>query len=253
MICDFLEADEKLFVEKFEEIKGDGIVATINNQLVKIGSANFIFNANTPQRATTVHVEVNHFYLGHFEFVNQYRKNINNAINDLQLMNYELHVLSGDNDSEKNNLQKLFGEKTVLKFNQSPQDKLRYIEHLQQNKNRKVLMLGDGLNDAGALMQSDVGIAITDNTALFTPACDAILDGNKLEKIAAFMHYAKSEKKIVATSFGLSILYNIIGELFAVSSNLSPMVAAILMPLSSISIVLFVTAASTFSARIMKL
>ena len=253
MIGEFLKADEKLFVEKFEEIKGKGIIATINNQVVKIGSANFIFNADAPQQATTVHIEVNHVYIGHFEFANQYRKNIEKAINDLQKMNYELHVLSGDNDSEKNNLQKLFGEKAVLKFNQNPQDKLRYIEHLQQDKNRKVLMLGDGLNDAGALMQSDAGIAVTDNTALFTPACDAILDGNKMEKLAAFMRYAKSEKKIVAASFVLSILYNIVGESFAVSSHLSPMVAAILMPLSSISIVLFVTAASSFSARKMNL
>jgi Cu+-exporting ATPase len=74
-----------------------------------------------------------------------------------------------------------------------------------------------------------------------------------MEKLAAFMRYAKSEKKIVAASFVLSILYNIVGESFAVSSHLSPMVAAILMPLSSISIVLFVTAASSFSARKMNL
>ena len=109
-------------------------------------------------------------------------------------------------------------------------------------------MLGDGLNDAGALMQSDAGIAVSDNTARFTPACDAILDGNSVKLMDKFLAFAKTGKKIVAASFMLSILYNIVGLSFAVSAGLSPLVAAILMPASSISIVLFVTLLSNISA-----
>jgi Cu+-exporting ATPase len=124
-------------------------------------------------------------------------------------MKYELHVLSGDNDSEKDNLLHLFGKETVLSFQRSPQEKLEYIRALQQ-KNRNVLMLGDGLNDAGALMQSNVGIAVSDNTARFTPACDAILDGASLNLIDKLLSYAKAGKKIVIASFILSILYNIV-------------------------------------------
>ena len=110
-------------------------------------------------------------------------------------------------------------------------------------------MLGDGLNDAGALMQSNVGIAVSDNTAQFSPACDAILDGEKVQLLGKFIAFAKSGKTIVTASFILSILYNIVGLSFAVQGILSPMVAAILMPTSSISIVLLVTALSSISAR----
>ena len=110
-------------------------------------------------------------------------------------------------------------------------------------------MLGDGLNDAGALMQSNVGIAVSDNTAQFTPACDAILDGACVSKMDRFLQYASAGKKIVTASFILSILYNIVGLSFAVSAQLSPMVAAILMPASSISIVLLVTLLSNIVAK----
>jgi len=110
-------------------------------------------------------------------------------------------------------------------------------------------MLGDGLNDAGALMQSNIGIAVSDNSARFTPACDAILDGDHVKYLHRFLAFARSGKKIIAASFILSILYNMVGLSFAVSAGLSPMVAAILMPASSISIVLFVTLLSNIAAR----
>jgi Cu+-exporting ATPase len=135
----------------------------------------------------------------------------------------------------------------VIRFQQTPQDKLQYVHELQE-QHRNVLMMGDGLNDAGALMQSEVGIAVTDNTALFTPACDAILEGSCVNRMAKLLQFAKNGKRIVLASFILSILYNIVGLSFAVSAHLSPMVAAILMPASSISIVLFVTLLSNLAA-----
>ncbi|MEO7530666.1 MAG: heavy metal translocating P-type ATPase, partial [Sediminibacterium sp.] len=107
----------------------------------------------------------------------------------------------------------------------------------------------DGLNDAGALMQSDTGIAVSDHTSQFSPACDAIIDGSKIGIIHRLLAYAKSGKKIVTASFILSIVYNIVGLSFAVQGTMSPIVAAILMPASSISIVLLVTLLSTLSAR----
>ena len=111
-------------------------------------------------------------------------------------------------------------------------------------------MLGDGLNDAGALMQSNVGIAVSDNTSQFSPACDAILDGSNVKVLDKFLSFARSGKNIVTISFILSILYNIVGLSFAVQGILSPMIAAILMPASSISIVLLVTALSSAIARL---
>jgi Cu+-exporting ATPase len=110
-------------------------------------------------------------------------------------------------------------------------------------------MLGDGLNDAGALKQSDVGIAVSENTSQFTPASDAILDSSKVGMLNAFLSYAKAGQRIVMTSWILSFLYNVVGLSIALQAKLSPMIAAILMPATSITIVTFVTIATSIAAK----
>jgi Cu+-exporting ATPase len=161
---------------------------------------------------------------------------------------YEVHILSGDNDQELDNLRDMFGDQTTILFRQTPQDKLDYIRTLQ-DQGKKVMMMGDGLNDAGALKQADAGIAVTDSTNLFSPASDGILDGSMVRKLDGLLRLARKSKVIVTASFILSIMYNLVGLSFATRGLLSPMIAAILMPASSISIVLFVSLYSRLVAR----
>lgn len=254
IIANNLTAEKEQLPEadQFKEYAGKGIEGIANNTMVKMGSAVFVeeSNPNIISYDTGTHVQLllNNIHKGSFSVSNHYRQGLEQAVSNVKKQGYELHVLSGDNDAEKDNLQHFFGKETALHFQQSPQQKLSYIQSLQE-KNKNVLMLGDGLNDAGALMQSNVGIAVSDNTAQFTPACDAILDGNCVNKLDQFLQFAKAGKKIVTASFILSILYNCVGLSFAVSAHLSPMVAAILMPASSISIVLLVTLLSNIIAR----
>ena len=254
IIANNLTAEKEQLPEadQFKEYAGKGIEGIANNTMVKMGSAVFVEKSNPDiisyDTGTHVQLLLNNTHKGSFSVSNHYRQGLEQAVGNLKKQGYELQVLSGDHDAEKNNLQHLFGKEIVLHFQQSPQQKLSYIQSLQE-KNKNVLMLGDGLNDAGALMQSNVGIAVSDNTAQFTPACDAILDGNCVNKLDQFLQFAKAGKKIVTASFILSILYNCVGLSFAVSAHLSPMVAAILMPASSISIVLLVTLLSNIIAR----
>jgi Cu+-exporting ATPase len=243
--------DQFLTVDGFKEYTGRGIEARVNNVPVKIGSAayvNELYDAAGYDNGSHIHVQLNNVHMGAFTISNEYRPGIRESIIALQLKNYKLHLISGDNDTEKINLARLFGKYSAVLFNQSPQDKLEKIKQLQQ-QHKSVLMIGDGLNDAGALMQSDTGIAVSDHTAQFSPACDAIIDGSKVGMIHQFLAYAASGKRIVAASFTLSIIYNFIGLSFAVQGTLSPIVAAILMPASSISIVLLVTLLSSWSAK----
>ncbi len=244
------DTDTPLTVNSFKEYTGKGFDAVVEDMPVKMGSAGFIKADEfiTQDTGTSVHVVMDKIHVGKFSIKNQYRAGVAEMVDDIKKHNNSMYVLSGDNDSENANLKKIFGAGTSLRFNQSPQQKLDFIKNLQQQGSH-VLMLGDGLNDAGALMQSQVGIAVSENSAQFSPASDAILDGTKVSLLHNFISYAKAGKKIVTASFILSILYNIVGLSFAVQGILSPMIAAILMPASSISIVLFVSLYSSFVAR----
>ena len=244
------QSEKLLTVDHFTEYSGKGFEAMVENISVKMGSALFTKAGEfiTHDTGTSVHVVIDKTHIGKFSVKNQYRYGVTEMAAGLEKHGNSLYVLSGDNDLENINLKKIFGKDTPLLFNQSPQQKLDFIKSLQQ-AGGNVLMMGDGLNDAGALMQSQVGIAVSENSAQFSPASDAILDGTKVSMLNKFISYANAGKKIVTASFILSILYNIVGLSFAVQGILSPVVAAILMPASSISIVLFVSLYSSLVAR----
>lgn len=239
-----------LVVSLFAETPGKGAEGLVNGLRVKLGSCRFVTGYKSKDDAATeVWVSVDDNVKGYFSIHNLYRTGVKELVGKLESAAYKLHLLSGDNSAERSKLQTFFGADTPMLFSQSPQDKLEYIKTLKQEEGARVLMLGDGLNDAGALKQSDVGIAVSENTSQFTPASDAILDSGNVGLIDAFLRYAKDGKTIVLASWIISILYNFVGLSFAVQAKLSPMVAAILMPVSSITIVTFVTIATSWAAR----
>jgi Cu+-exporting ATPase len=247
-LYEYIPNQEKLEVSSFEEIIGKGIVAEIEGYTIKLGSSQFLktMTENTHKK-TKVHVEFNGVYKGNFVFNNQYRKGLEQLFEQLS-NKYHLIVLSGDNDGERLILEKMLPLKTTLVFDQKPEQKLQFIEQLQK-EGKNVMMIGDGLNDAGALAQSNVGISISENVNVFSPACDGILDATQFDKINFLMRYSKNAMITIYMSFGLSLLYNIIGLSFAITGALDPIVAAIIMPLSTITIVSFVTIMTNLLAR----
>ncbi|MFN3753793.1 heavy metal translocating P-type ATPase [Flavobacterium sp.] len=247
-LYDFIPPQNKIETKSFEEIIGKGIFAELEGNTIKLGSSQFLqhMSENTHKK-TKVHVEINGVYKGSYVFNNQYRKGLEQLFENLA-KKYNLIVLSGDNDGERKILEKMLPESTVLVFNQKPEQKLAYIDNLQK-EGKNVLMIGDGLNDAGALAQSNIGISISENVNVFSPACDGILDASQFPKINFFLKYSKNAMFIIYMSFGLSLLYNVVGLTYAVTGNLLPIVAAIIMPLSTITIVSFVTIMSNVFAN----
>ncbi len=245
--------------DEFLEHTGKGIETTYKNSRIKIGSADFVHhNSNSKESSTfkkpektSVHVSSNNIYKGCFSFKNAYRDGVSQLFEELSF-NKDLIILSGDNSGERENLKQLLPNNTKMYFDQQPGHKLEFIKRLQQN-GKKVMMVGDGLNDAGALAQSDVGIVISEDINVFSPACDGILDASEFRNLSAFIQLSKNGVRIIKWAFLLSLAYNIIGLSFAVTGHLRPVVAAILMPLSSISIVIFTSIATQlFSRKITK-
>jgi Cu+-exporting ATPase len=224
-------------IQNFKETAGQGIEAWFEERYIKLGSPSFVWgHSNLKVNGSAVVFSIDKHKQGVFILKNNYRKGLKEEL--LWLANhYRLSVISGDNDTEKETLQSCTQNKANLLFQQSPHDKLAYIKMLQ-SKGEKVLMVGDGLNDAAALSEADVGIAVTDNVNNFSPACDAILEARHLEKLHAYLKMTTRGRQVIYFSFVISIFYNIVGLSFAALGYLTPMVAAILMPASSISILL---------------
>ena len=250
-VNDYLDNYNLISFNTFTEVEGKGLIGTFDGVEIKLGKQSFVAPElkyqNENDGSSNVFVSIDGIYKGVFNITNQYRKGVLNEIKELS-NNYDLYVLSGDNDAETGNLKKWFGNTSKLLFNQSPQNKLSFVEAIKQ-QGKNVMMIGDGLNDAGALKSSDVGIALTDDITSFSPSSDGILNSSSLVQLRRFLNVSKAGINVVKVSFLISILYNIIGVTMAVQGLLTPVFSAILMPLSSISVVVFTTASVSLLGR----
>jgi len=248
-IYQFLEGNTSQKVTAFKEVPSQGLEAKVNDCLIRIGSASFThyLGALNSDLSSRVFVNINQVNRGYFLIKKQYREGISELITRFKKEGYQIHLISGDNASELDNLKQYFPE-GHLHFDQSPEDKMNYVKTLQK-MGAKVLMVGDGLNDAGALKQADVGLAVSDDVYSFTPACDAILDAENFTQLNSFLSFSKRTIKVVRISFGISLFYNTLGMVFAIQGVVTPLFAAILMPISSITVVGFITLAIRYCAR----
>ncbi|MDP4215640.1 MAG: heavy metal translocating P-type ATPase metal-binding domain-containing protein [Bacteroidota bacterium] len=247
-----LNAGRSPEVQHFQEIPGKGVEGIISHERIALGSLAFLTGESKDKgKGTRIYVAIDRKLLGFYSTSNRYREGLPDLA--CKVKKYAtLSVLSGDNAREEDQVQELLGRDTVLLFDQTPVGKSRYIQHLQRI-GKKVMMIGDGLNDAGALQQSDIGIALTEDSNNFTPASDAILRADGLGRLPDFIRLCRAGKRIILASFILSIVYNLVGLAFAVSGALSPLVAAILMPSSSLTILLVTYGSSNGVARWLRL
>jgi ATPase, P-type (transporting), HAD superfamily, subfamily IC len=229
-------------IKNFKEVIGKGLEGVIKNIPIKIGSPKYlgitkkVIHENKIHR-TTVFISINKKFVGYFLFRNHYREGIEKMFQNLK--EYKIVILSGDhNELEKKYLKSILPKYSQVFFNQSPEEKLNYVKQLQ-NKGEKIIMFGDGINDCAALNQSEVGIAVSENPTSFFPSCDAFMLSSSLNRIFLFLKISKISTKLVFINFLISLFYNSIGILFAITGNLKPIIAAILMPLSSFSVIFF--------------
>lgn len=231
-------------IDGFSDLVGMGLSFYYNGDVYKIGSKHFTKQLSKIEEG--IFVTKNEEFLVYFDVKHAYRKHLKESLCQLN-EEFRIHVLTGDNNRDQHFLLTEYGIVDAL-FYQSPSDKLHYVKKLQ-SEGKKVMMIGDGINDSVALAESDFGIAIANKSHSFTPASDAILEAKSFHLLPKFLRFAKWSKVIVITSFILSFLYNVIGLFIAVQGIFAPVFAAILMPLSSISVVLFTTLSTSFLAN----
>jgi Cu+-exporting ATPase len=239
-------------VTEFREVTGCGIEGRVDDVVLRLGSPAWFrsLGVSVPEtvgKGSLVCLSVNGAYRGTFVLASALRRDADELIRRLAAQ-HELALLSGDNEREREEFTTLFGSNARLNFNQSPLDKLGFIRGLQQS-GHTVMMVGDGLNDAGALKQSDVGIAVVEKVGAFSPASDVILDAQRVPQLFELLRFARRATRIVRLSFGISSAYNVIGVGIAAAGLLSPIVCAVLMPLSSATVVLFACGMTSWAAR----
>jgi P-type Cu+ transporter len=200
-----------------------------------------------PSRGSVVGLAIDGTFRGAFGLSNSLRPQTEQMFDALS-RRYELALLSGDNERERARFARLFGEGARLRFNQSPLEKLSFISALQES-GKTVMMVGDGLNDAGALKQSDVGVAVVEKVGVFSPASDVILEAGQVSNLAPILDFARRSTRVVRASFGISALYNLAGISIAAAGVLSPLICAVLMPVSSLTVVLFACGMTSRAAR----
>ena len=237
----------------FAETPGAGIEGVAEGHRIRLGSKPWLEQKGARLTSmflppgSAVYLAMDGEFRGAFVLANALRPQTERLIDQLS-SRYEIALLSGDNDREEARFRALFGQNAHLHFNQSPLDKLGFIRRLQA-QGRSVMMVGDGLNDAGALKQSDVGVAVIEEAGAFSPASDLIMDAGCVGHLAQLLALSRRATGIVRWCIGISALYNLVGIGLASAGMLSPLVCAVLMPLSSVSVVAFACGATRWTAR----
>ena len=218
----------------FVDLPGRGIAAHFGRDYYQIGSAAWL---GVPDwEDANFGFAVNGTVKGRFRATFDYRHGLDRVLGVLAQTG-PIHLLSGDYDHERTRLAALLPPDSELHFRQSPHDKLAFVK-ARRAAGARCLMLGDGLNDAGALRAAHVGVVVTQDEHQFIPGCDALLAAPRFGGLPGVLAYARACRRLVYVTYALALVYNAVGLYFAVQGLLSPVIAAILMPLSSITIVL---------------
>ena len=240
---------QEFILGAYTDIAGKGLQGKVNGDLIRLGSASFLgqspVHASVGQSA--LHIEFNGVYRGYLLLTHRIRPETNRVLAEMKAQGYHLYLSSGDNELNPEIDRSAFDD---LLIRQQPEDKVALVKKLKA-EGRTVCMAGDGLNDAPALKEADVAMSVADNENSFFPACDVLLTANALGNLPSLMRMVKAAKWVIIVSFAFSLVYNVVGLYYAISAQLSPLTAAILMPSSSLSMLLITWLMTAFLSSVL--
>ncbi|MGB0707316.1 MAG: heavy metal translocating P-type ATPase [bacterium] len=239
-------------LNNWREVAGRGLRAEWQERMVLGGNqrwleeAGVVFTAKerekldrlSQQGGSLFLLAVENHWVGTFQIEDQVRETSPSAIRTLQQLGLQVHLLTGDHTKVAQQVGQLCGiESSRIIASTNPEQKLDYIRKLQSQR-RKVLMVGDGLNDAPALAQADIGIAMGTSTDKSLEISDLVLLGNDLQALVEALAISRRTFGLIRQNLLLSLIYNLIALPLALTGFVIPLVAALSMSLSSLLVVL---------------
>lgn len=246
--------NSKVKVTEFQNLAGLGIMGKINQELIAVGNAKLIAklkisNSYEQEEKSLAAAGNSILYvirdnkiialLGVKDIV---RSNANLVVANLKKLNKEVIMLSGDNETTAKAVAKELGINNV-KAGVLPKEKEAFLQDLK-NQNHQVMMVGDGINDAPSLADSNIGVSLSSGTDIASSAADIILMQNDLTRIVDLFKVGKKTMQIIKENLFWAFIYNIlmipvaIGLLKPLGISISPMIASIAMTISSLTVVL---------------
>ncbi len=243
-------------VKDFDSVSGKGVKGTINGYLIALGNKKMMQEVNTQvsdaqeskvieeqkQGKTVSYISIDGRTVGYVSISDAIKKSSAKAISDLQKKGIEVIMLTGDNANTAKSVAQTLGL-TDYKADCLPEDKLNYIKNLQ-SQGKSVAMAGDGINDAPALAQSDVGIAMGTGTDVAIESAEITLVKGDLSGIVKAYNLSHATMKNIKQNLFFAFIYNVLGVPIAAGVLfpffgllLSPMIAALAMSFSSVSVI----------------
>lgn len=248
------DVTKKLDVSHFEELSGMGILAKINDDEYYLGNHKILTRLKLKNRYQTkednysksgcsiIYVVQNKKLIGIIGVKDTVREESKEAIREFMRRGIDVVMLTGDHEGVANQIAKEVGIRHVIS-DVLPKEKASYIEKLKQDGNR-VIMVGDGINDAPALVASSIGISINQGTDVAMDSADVILMNNNLSNIIDFIDISKRSYHIIWQNLFWAFFYNALmipiaaGLLSPLGITMNPMVASIAMTISSLTVVM---------------
>ena len=236
-------------VAGFQATAGLGVEAEVSGQTVLLGSAEWLTRRGITvdtelqaqaheleaQATSCVHIAMGGAHRAVFALADKLRNDALQLVNELRASGIAMTLLSGDRKPVAEAIARQLGGMEVI-AEVLPQDKDQVIRQLQQ-RGAVVAMVGDGINDAPALIRADVGIALGSGTDVSVESADIVLMHNELDKVRLATLLSRRTLRTIKQNIGLSFAYNAIMVPLAMMALVTPLVAAITMPVSSLVVI----------------
>jgi Cu2+-exporting ATPase len=247
-IVDYAGAKNTLAVKNFNAIPGEGVVAKISSKQYRLGNLNYLVshgasensdlsdnaNALEKQGHTCIWCADENKVLGFISLSDEVKSDAKAVVNELHRMGKTVTMLSGDSKQVAQTVAKHLGIKNVI-AQVLPSDKANHIKTLQ--KNGLVLMVGDGINDAPALVQADSSIAIGSGADVSVGSADVVVLKNTLTPIIEVIKLSKNTQNTIKQNIAFALFYNALMVPLAMMAKVTPLFAAIVMPISSLIVI----------------